>query len=63
MVRQPARNVAMGLGDRGMPIRFLLGDHDAKFTRSFDDLLDLGLCTPIRAPKANPDAGPHEVTG
>ena len=50
----------MGLGDRGVSIRFLLRDHDAKFTRSFDEVFggDGGqvLRTPIRAPKANAHA-------
>jgi putative transposase len=39
------------------PGRFLLRDHDAKFTRSFDEVFGSGggqvLRTPIRAPKAN----------
>jgi putative transposase len=56
-VTQQARNAAMNLDDRGVSIRFLLRDHDAKFTRSFDDKFgdDGGqvLRTPIRAPKAN----------
>jgi putative transposase len=56
-VSQPARNVAMDLNDGGMPIRFLLRDHDARFTRSFDDVFgsESGqvLRTPIQAPKAN----------
>ena len=54
---QQARNVAMDLNDRGVSISFLLRDHDAKFTRSFDDVFRSEggqiLRTPIRAPKAN----------
>ncbi len=48
---------AMEFNDRGVSIRFLLRDRDAKFTRSFDDVFGSEggqvLCTPIRAPKAN----------
>jgi putative transposase len=47
----------MDLEDRGRSIRFLLRDHDAKFTSSFDEVFRSEgaqvLRTPIRAPKAN----------
>ncbi len=49
----------MELGDRGVPMRFLLRDHDAKFTPGSDEVFDSGegkvVRTPIRAlaPKAN----------
>ena len=47
----------MELNDRQLSIRFLLRDHDAKFTRSFDEVFGgeggQVLRTPIRAPKAN----------
>jgi putative transposase len=56
-VTQQARNAAMDLDDQGVSIRFLLRDHDAKFTRGFDDVFGSEggqvLRTPIRAPKAN----------
>jgi transposase InsO family protein len=56
-VTQQARNATMDLNDRGVSIKLLLRDHDAKFTRSFDDVFDSQggqvLRTPIQAPKAN----------
>jgi putative transposase len=59
-VTQQARNAAMDLDDRGVSIRFLLRDHDAKFSHGFDDVFGSEggqiLRTPIRAPKANAHA-------
>jgi putative transposase len=59
-VTQQARNAAMDLNDRGVSVRFLLRDHDAKFSRAFDDVFGSEggqvLRTPIRAPKANAHA-------
>jgi putative transposase len=59
-VTQQARNAAMDLDDRGVPSRFLLRDHDAKFTRGFDDVFGSEegqvLRTPIRTPRANAHA-------
>jgi transposase InsO family protein len=55
---QQARNVVMDLDDQDLAARIPLRDHDAKFTRSFDDVSGSAgggqaLRTPIRAPKAN----------
>jgi putative transposase len=56
-VTQQARNVAMNLQDREAAIGFLLRDHDAKFTRSFDEVFTSEgakvLRTPLQAPRAN----------
>jgi putative transposase len=59
-VTQQARNATMDLDGRGVSVRFLLRDHDAKFTRSFDDVFGSEggqvLRTPIQAPTATAHA-------
>jgi putative transposase len=56
-VTQQARNLLLALGEQGRQLRFLVRDHDAKFSRSFDDVFCSEgaqvLMTPVRAPKAN----------
>jgi hypothetical protein len=59
-VTQQARDVAMDLDDQDLAVRFLLRDHDAKFTGSFDEVFCSEgaevIRTPIQAPKANAHA-------
>jgi putative transposase len=47
----------MDLNDQDVAVRFLLRDHDTKFTRGFDEVFCSEgaemIRTPIRAPKAN----------
>jgi putative transposase len=56
-VTQQARNLLVGLGERGRRLRFVLRDHDAKFSGSFDDVFCAEgaevLVTPVQAPNAN----------
>jgi hypothetical protein len=60
LVTQQARQPTWELQDQQLdtaPMRFLIHDRDAKFTRSFDTLflsegIDIVL-TPYRAPRAN----------
>jgi hypothetical protein len=37
---QQARNIAMVFGEQADQPRFLLRDHDTKFTRQFDEILE-----------------------
>jgi putative transposase len=59
-VTQQARNLLVALGERGRRLRFLLRDHDAKFSRSFDEVFCAEgaevLLTPVQAPNANAHA-------
>jgi putative transposase len=56
-ITQQARNLLLVLGERGRPMRFLLRDHDAKLSRSLDDVFRAQggemVVTPVRAPTAN----------
>ena len=56
-VTQQARHVAWSLFERADPVRFLIRDHDRKFTSSFDVVFEAQgtriVRTPIQAPEAN----------
>jgi putative transposase len=56
-VAQQARNLTWGLQEREHPVRFLLRDNDAKFSRAFDEVFRSEgievIRTPVEAPKAN----------
>jgi putative transposase len=56
-VTQQAPTLLVGLGERGRRLCFLLRDHDAKFSGSFDDVFCAEgaevLVTPVQAPNAN----------
>jgi hypothetical protein len=42
-VAQQARNLLLILGERGRQVRFVLRDHDAKFSCGFDDVFRSGV--------------------
>jgi putative transposase len=54
-VTQQARNLGLVLADEGM--RFLVCDHDEKYSGTFDEVFRSGAIrivkTPVRAPQAN----------
>jgi hypothetical protein len=56
-VAQQARNLLLGLEERGRRVRFLLRDRDAKFVPAFDAVFtaeDVRVVrTPARTPQAN----------
>jgi hypothetical protein len=56
-VTQQARQVAWTRSERADPVRFLIRDHDRKFTRSFDVVFEAQgtriVRTPIQVPKAD----------
>lgn len=56
-MQQQARNASIWADEQGIDVRFLIHDHDAKFTEAFDDHFarpDGGpVLTPIAAPIAN----------
>ena len=56
-VTQHARQVMWMLSERSQPVRFLIRDHDRKFTDSFDAVFEAHgariIRTPIQVPEAN----------
>jgi len=56
-VTQQARQVAWTFAERAEPVRFLIRDHDRKFTGGFDAVFEAEniriVRTPIQAPEAN----------
>ena len=56
-VTQQARQVTWRLSERSQPVRFLIRDHDRKFTDSFDAVFEAEgariVRTPIQVPEAN----------
>jgi putative transposase len=60
-VTQQARQVAWTFAERAEPVRFLIRDHDRKFTGGFDAVFEADgiriVRTPIQAPEVNGIAG------
>jgi putative transposase len=56
-VTQQARQVAWTFAERDQPVRFLIRDHDRKFTSSFDAVFEAQgiriIRTPVQVPQAN----------
>ena len=56
-VTQQARNLLLVQGEQGRQVRFVLRDHDTKFSHGFNDVFRSEgaevLVTPVRAPNAN----------
>jgi transposase InsO family protein len=54
---QQARHIAWALAERANPVRFLIRDHDSKFTSSFDTVFEAQgtriIRTPVQVPEAN----------
>jgi putative transposase len=54
---QLARTLMMDLDDAGRSFRFLIRDHDRKFSRAFDTVVTAAgmhlVTTPVQAPRAN----------
>ena len=57
VVVQQARNLSIALADRVRPAKFLIRDHDTKFTAAVDEVFRSDgitiLRTPVRSPRAN----------
>jgi putative transposase len=55
---QQARNLVMQLGDK-QPFRFLIHDHDTKFSHAFDEVFRSEAIKVIRTPVQAPNANAH----
>lgn len=56
---QQARNVSWELNQLGVPRRFLIHDHDAKYGGDSDRVFEADAMTVIRTPIAAPRANSH----